>query len=470
MKVGSISISSIPTDGLRLDPSSYLCEGEEIRKLLQKSPYGLKTVSDLADDIFLGNIFSRCFVKDKEHGLVYLSPSDTVKTDIETGKFLSNKQAMSLSKLMLKKDWILVTCSGTLGLVTYTNNTFNNKIATHDLIRIIPCDSKYKKGCLYAFLSSKYGYYQLTQSRFGGVVKHINDKQTGAVIVPSFPPAFQDEVDLLIKNCSKLREEATQILEKTDYFLKSKAGLKELTTDDYDYFGPRSVERKVSCFKRSIKDVGTITFNAFNHSERIKKLKKSMLCNTVPLREVLQDGAIFSTGSFPRIEVKEGHGIMLINQQDIFDRIIVGKNISKRNVKTTNLVEYGEILLAGVGTLGESETFCRCIFANEDLEEQLVSGEFVRMKTKGGIPSGYIYAWLNSDYGFRFIRNTQTGSKLCRPIPRLLLEIPVPVIGKESMEMIDSLVREAHTKRHRANQMELKAIRMVEEEIEKWNN
>lgn len=58
MKVGSICISSIPADGLRLDPSSYLCEGEEIRKLLQKSPYGLKTVSDLADDIFLGNIFT----------------------------------------------------------------------------------------------------------------------------------------------------------------------------------------------------------------------------------------------------------------------------------------------------------------------------------------------------------------------------------------------------------------------------
>jgi hypothetical protein len=35
---------------------------------------------------------------------------------------------------------------------------------------------------------------------------------------------------------------------------------------------------------------------------------------------------------------------------------------------------------------------------------------------------------------------------------------------------IDKLVREAHTKRHQANQLELKAIRMVEEEIEKWNN
>jgi hypothetical protein len=140
-----------------------------------------------------------------------------------------------------------------------------------------------------------------------------------------------------------------------------------------------------------------------------------------------------------------------------------------RNVKISNLVEYGEILIAGVGTLGESETFCRAIFANEDLQGQLVSGEFIRMKTTEDMPSGYLFAWLNTDYGFRLIRNTQAGTKLCRPILRLFIEIPVPIIDTESMLEIDRLVREAHTKRHEANVKELKAIKMVEDEIEKWN-
>ena len=161
---------------------------------------------------------------------------------------------------------------------------------------------------------------------------------------------------------------------------------------------------------------------------------------------------------------------MLINQSDIFDTIIKGKYISKRGVKTNNLVEYGEVLIAGVGTLGENETFCRAIFANEDLEGQLVSGEFIRMKTNENIPSGYLFTWLNSDYGFRLLRNIQAGTKLCRPIPKLVLEIPVPIIEHDSMSEIDRLVRDAHTKRHQANQMEIKAISMVEQEIEKWNN
>lgn len=160
---------------------------------------------------------------------------------------------------------------------------------------------------------------------------------------------------------------------------------------------------------------------------------------------------------------------MLINQSDIFDTIIRGKHISKRNVKLSNLVEYGEVLIAGVGTLGENETFCRCIYANEDLVNQLVSGEFIRMKTIEEIPSGYLYTWLSSDYGFRFIRNLQTGTKLCRPIPRLLLEIPVPIIESNKMKEIHDIVTDAHTKRYKANCLVKQAIGMIENEIEHWN-
>ena len=90
------------------------------------------------------------------------------------------------------------------------------------------------------------------------------------------------------------------------------------------------------------------------------------------------------------------------------------------------------------------------------------------MKTNDEIPSGYLYAWLASDYGFRFLRNIQAGTKLCRPIPKLVLELPVPILGKETMLKIDSIVKEAHTKRYEANNCEHIAIRMVEQEIEKW--
>ena len=52
---------------------------------------------------------------------------------------------------------------------------------------------------------------------------------------------------------------------------------------------------------------------------------------------------------------------------------------------------------------------------------------------------------------------------------RLFLDIPVPIISSSLMIRIDKLVKEAHAKRYEANETERKAIRIVEQEIEKWS-
>jgi restriction endonuclease S subunit len=167
--------------------------------------------------------------------------------------------------------------------------------------------------------------------------------------------------------------------------------------------------------------------------------------------------------------MKEGCGIMLINQSDIFDRQVRGKWVKKEPKYLKDLLEYGEVLIAKIGTLGENETFCNTIFVNEDLVGQLTSSAFYRLKTNGRVPSGYLYAWLSSDYGFRLIRNTQYGTKQCYPNPTLLLNIPIPIVEKQIIDRIDVLVRDAHTKRYLANQKELQAISIIESEIESWS-
>lgn len=53
------------------------------------------TLKMLLKKYFLGNIFSRIFVKDKEHGIPYLSASDTVLADLNTNRFLSKNNRKS---------------------------------------------------------------------------------------------------------------------------------------------------------------------------------------------------------------------------------------------------------------------------------------------------------------------------------------------------------------------------------------
>ncbi|MBQ7422991.1 MAG: restriction endonuclease subunit S [Prevotella sp.] len=471
MKTGVTSTKHFASMAFRLDPSLHLSEGLQVREELAKSPYGLITINDVSDDVFLGNIFSRVFVKDKAHGKTYLAASDTVLANIETGRYLSNKQAEQLKHLWLKKDWILVTCSGTLGNVTYTNRTFEDKIATHDLIRIVPNDKRILKGVVYAFLAGKFGHYQITQSKFGGVVKHTNDKEVGNIIIPIFPDSMQIVVNDLIQESATLREESTMLLNKAESLLKVGVGLKDLTTEDYEYYGPHSAERNTACFSRTISEIGTITINAFNHSKRVREriIKQIQNKKHVLFKDCLDDNKMFSPTGVNVIELKEGHGIMLINQSDIFNTIIKGKWVKNNKQYSSHLLKSGEILIAKIGTLSESESFCRCIYVGEELKGQLVSSAFYRLRTNNSIPSGYLYTWLNSDYGFRLIRYTQYGTKLCYPNPELLYGLPVPVLAEDKMKEIDNLVKEAHHKRYIARQKEILAIEMVEQEIEKWN-
>ena len=451
----------------RFDGSYHNAEVNIYSSVIERhSSFKLK---DYCTEIFTSGRNKRVYTT-KEFGYPFLSNSDVVAAaPLASCKYSSKKYGFD-EKAILRKGMILTGRVGAIGQTAFVPGYLEayNAMGSDNIIRI--CVKPEERNVfIYAYLASKIGNLSFWKHATGGVQPFITDAMVGELPIPDFPEAFQKEVDDLIQESARLREEATEALEDASKLLKHYASLSDLTEADYDYYGPRSYERQVSCFVKSRKDIDSTTINAFNHSERIKNTKDKITCLTRPLKDLIINGDVFSTGSFPRIEVKEDKGIMLINQSDIFDTIIRGKHISKRNVKLSNLVEYGEVLIAGVGTLGENETFCRCIYANEDLVNQLVSGEFIRMKTIEEIPSGYLYTWLSSDYGFRFIRNLQTGTKLCRPIPRLLLEIPVPIIESNKMKEIHDIVTDAHTKRYKANCLVKQAIGMIENEIEHWN-
>lgn len=451
----------------RFDGSYHNAEVNIYSSVIERhSSFKLK---DYCTEIFTSGRNKRVYTT-KEFGYPFLSNSDVVAAaPLASCKYSSKKYGFD-EKAILRKGMILTGRVGAIGQTAFVPGYLEayNAMGSDNIIRICVKPEE-RNGFIYAYLASKIGNLSFWKHATGGVQPFITDAMVGELPIPDFPEAFQKEVDDLIQESARLREEATEALEDASKLLKHYASLSDLTEADYDYYGPRSYERQVSCFVKSRKDIDSTTINAFNHSERIINTKDKITCLTRPLKDLIINGDVFSTGSFPRIEVKEDKGIMLINQSDIFDTIIRGKHISKRNVKLSNLVEYGEVLIAGVGTLGENETFCRCIYANEDLVNQLVSGEFIRMKTIEEIPSGYLYTWLSSDYGFRFIRNLQTGTKLCRPIPRLLLEIPVPIIESNKMKEIHDIVTDAHTKRYKANCLVKQAIGMIENEIEHWN-
>jgi type I restriction enzyme S subunit len=464
MKIARAKAAWFEETGVRLDASYHLSEARSAQHAVES--YGkCNSLGKVTERIFLGNRFRRTYVKDAQRGYPYLTASDMTKLEPVSGAYLSKVHTGKVTNLMLQKGWILVSCSGSIGRTVYTNEFFEGQVGTHDLIRIIPDNKKMLSGYLYSFLASKLGFALLTQGTYGGVIQHIEPHHIANLPVPLLSETEMQTIHEKIEQTARLREQAIRQLAEANELLMSSCELPALNVQDYEYFGANAANRSTSTF--SVKKVGPASLAAWNYSQRVDKLRARIQKNveTVPLADCLEGNRFFSTGSFKRLEIDSPTSIELINQSDIFNNRIKGKQLARKYAGSQRLVEYGEILIAGVGTLGENETFCRALFAGEGLKGKLISGEFIRMNTNGTVPPGYLYAWLASEYGFRFIRSTQAGTKLCRPIPKLLAEIPVPLLSAEKMDEINQLVITAHTKRYEALQLENQAIHLVESAI-----
>ena len=447
------------TEGYRIDPDIHLSEGVQVRRELHALPYELSTVGENSEEVFLGNIFSRIFVKKPDHGMTYLAASDTVLTNLETGRYLSKVQAKKLSHLILKKDWILITCSGTLGNVTYTNRNFENHIATHDLIRIVPNNKKVNKGTLYAFLASKYGYNQITQSQFGGVVKHINEVQTSSIEVPVLPLKLQEQVNELVSLCSDLREKAQ------DYLTNAKELVSQFINTNY-----QKEDFKTS--RVSSKDV----WNSLQHRldppaimndgvKTMHKVTKRMSHTTVGDIQ----GTVYRPGIFKRNYV--ANGIPYIKGSEIFltNPFRRCEHLSRTRTPFIDQMSMkeGQILITCAGSVGD----IKLITKEYEDKNSIGSQDIIRLESNDPLyTKEYMFIYLQQPFVYDYIQSMKYGSVIERIEPFHVESIPVVEPTKELSEQVTEIVQKYMDCSYRAFNAEEQAIQMVEKEIEKWNN
>ena len=450
MRTATVNIESVRHTGLRADASYHLSEGQDARRAVERSPYPLTPVGQNAERIFAGNIFSRIFVDKPNHGVEYLSASDTVLSDLHTKRYLSKKQADKLSYLKLEKDWILVTCSGTLGNVSYTNQQYEDKIATHDLLRIVPNDNCILRGVLYAFLSSKYGYHQITQSQYGAVVKHINPEQLSAVKIPVFPAAFQEEVDTLVKTAASLRDHAAKDLEKAHRIIEDNIHFKEKEHTNITNI-------------QTIQKSHNTRFEAFYHNSQNRQVYNHIISNTKYKYLNEYTDRIFRPGIFKRDFVENGY--MFLGGADILMATPYSeKRLSKRQVSQMPelRVKKGWILLTCGGTIGN------VVCVDKQLEQCVISQHVMRIVPKDNVANGVLFAFLSSELGRQLITLFSTGSVIPAIEAHHIELIPIPMFEKPITDSIEALTMNYISNIEESKTLESRAIAMVEQEIERW--
>lgn len=416
-------------------------------------------------DVFNPPVFKRRYGDSSGNTIAYFQSSDVDLVEPVSSGWISKEQAEQLN-LIVKRDWMLMTGFGIIGSLRIVDEHLEDSVFANNVCRIIYKSCDIPKGYLYAFLACRYGQSQIILNTSGSVVKYIEAPGIKKTLIPLLDDSTMIEVDRIINCVVEKRAKSLSIIKNSREEILRLLNLEPLDNNDFEAYSNSRIDTDVSAFIVNSNKIKLTTINAFNYSKKIDMLRQRVCSRgATKLENVLTPQGVFKTSSFKRLELKNNRSKMLLGQRDVFTINKVGKLIAKAYIPIDEMIEEGEVIIAAVGTMGESEVFCRTEYAGRELEGKYIVGEFIRMKTSPEWHPGYLYAWLSTEYGFRFLRSIQSGTKLCRPIPELLMDIPVPELSKELRDNIGKKVKEAYELRYEALQLEKEAISLIEKEI-----
>ena len=151
-------------------------------------------MGDLTSRIFRPGIFKREYVS---NGVTFLGGADILMAIPSSEKKLSFRQVEKMPELKVKKDWILVTCGGTIGNTVLIDRQLEQCVVSQHVMRIVPKD-EILKGYLYAVLSSSIGKDLITMFTTGSVIPQVEAHHLELVPIPLLENDLMEKIDDLV--------------------------------------------------------------------------------------------------------------------------------------------------------------------------------------------------------------------------------------------------------------------------------
>ena len=460
MKTGSVHYSVSSQNGLRFDASFHLSEGLVVKRKIASSPYEMLKIKDVTSDIFYGNRAKRVYVSKKDHGIPFLSSSDILQADLDNVKLASKKYTPCIEQMMLKKGWTLISRSGTIGNCAFANAKHAQKLASEDVIRLVP-NNILRGGLVYAYLASKYGYSLLTQGTFGAVIQHIEPNFVASLPIPNFPDAFQNDVDNLIQESAKLREEAGDCLHEAETIMNNFIPLK------FEKTGFKTKSVSYSNIKDSLQlriDPPALINNGVEVMDRLLSSMESKKIGDLNVK-------VYRPGIFKRVYVE--NGFPYIKGGEVFFTNPFRRCVYVSRTKTPFVDEMklkeGQILIMCAGTVSVGKV--KLITKEYEDKNCIGSQDIIRLESEDDLfTKEYLFMYLQLPFVYDYIISMKYGSVIERIEPFHIESIPVITPSNEISKKITSIIKRYMDLSYKAFNAEEKAIKMVEEEIEKWNN
>jgi len=141
-------------------------------------------LSELVEKVFFPTRFKRNFVNRESPGAVPFMGGAGITEFISTGKKWIGSDDPHLERLRVSPGWILVTRSGSTGIVSTVPADWDGYALSEHVIRVVPNSKKMSPGYIYSILSSSYGQDYLRRGVFGSVIDEITPDYIAAMPIP----------------------------------------------------------------------------------------------------------------------------------------------------------------------------------------------------------------------------------------------------------------------------------------------
>jgi type I restriction enzyme S subunit len=206
-----VSVDAISRqEQIRLDAEHYEPSIVDNYTRLRALGVKLAPLSDFAD-VQLPSMFTRIWAQNVQHGVPYLNATDLMSYFAlgipAQERYLSYASEVKMDPLIVRKGMILLTCSGTIGRVFDVPDELDGWAGTHDLVRIIPHDTK-MKGFLRAYLTSEFAQIQILSHTHGGQIDHVTAEQVASCLIPELGTSALKEISQLADKAEKMRNDS----------------------------------------------------------------------------------------------------------------------------------------------------------------------------------------------------------------------------------------------------------------------
>ncbi len=458
----SVSLSEVFEKGKRLDASVFDIDGKHAREVLEQCKWGKTNITgddNCLADAYYPPRFKRIFVKKSKFPL-YL-PSQIQDLRPKPKGFMSHLCNTDLTYLVVKKDQVLITRSGTIGNCSLVDNRFDGKTISDDVIRI-NAKKKIDIGFIYAFLRSNIGSILIKTKQYGAVVSHIEPEHLNIVPIPNPPDIIKRQINNLIIKSFDLRDESNKLLDKAKKLLYEELYLPPIEQLKPKYFDKKADVRNYSVKLSSLNNRLDGSYHVPTVDAIIKRLRKTAAeITTVADPRISKD--IILPGRFKRVYVEEGQGIVFFGGKQIYE-------LDPSNKKYLSLTHHGArikkeleleenmVLITCSGTVG------KVAFVPEHWQGWTANQHIIRIVPTEKDIAGYLYVFLNTSYGYELITRFTYGMNVDEIDRNHAAHIQIPLLKNPNVQQeINDLALEANKKRTQAYNKEQQAIEKMNE-------